>query len=78
MLNNWIFIVVLYLIFAVIFNQSYKLLAHDMKNAGAMTIIVDGIAGMFSLLMIPLFEIKLPKNILVYLFLGLACIFVIF
>ena len=75
MFNNWIFIVILYLIFAVVFNQSYKLLAKNMKNAGAMTVLVNGIAGLISLLMIPLFDLPLPKNNLVYLFLGLACVF---
>lgn len=75
MFNNWIFIVILYLIIAVINNQCYKLLVKNMKKANATMVIVDGLSGIFSLLMIPLFDMKLPQNKLVYLFLTLACIF---
>ena len=75
MFKNWIIIVILYLIIAVINNQSYKLLVKNTKNAGSTTVIADFISGVFSLLMIPLFDIKLPENKLVYLFLTLACVF---
>ena len=75
MFNNWIFIVILYLIIAVVNNQCYKILVKNMKKASATMVIVDGLSGLFSLLMIPLFDIKLPENKLVYLFLTLACIF---
>ena len=75
MLHNYIFLIILYLIIAVINNQSYKLLIKNIKNAGAATVIADGISGIISLLLIPLFGMKLPQNKLVYLFLTLACIF---
>lgn len=73
--HNWIFIVILYLIFAVIYNQGYKVLTKKMHNDGAMAVLMDGLGGIFSLFLIPLFPLKLPENKLVYLFLGLACIF---
>ncbi len=75
MFTNWIFIVILYLIFAVIFGQTYKIITNNMKNAGALTVLAEGVAGIASLLFIPFFELKFSSNIYVYLFLGLACVF---
>lgn len=75
MFSNWLFIVILYLIFAVIFGQTYKIITNKMKNAGALTVLAEGVAGIASLLFIPLFEIKFSSNPYVYIFLGLACIF---
>ena len=74
-ITNWVIAVIIYLIFAVIFNQGYKSITKNMKNAGALTVLMEGIAGLFCLLLIPLFELKIPENSFVYLFLGLACIF---
>ena len=75
MFTNWVFIVILYLIFAVIFGQTYKIITNNMKNAGALTVLAEGVAGIASLLFIPFFELKFSSNIYVYLFLGLACVF---
>lgn len=75
MLTNWVIVVILYLIFAVIFAQTYKLITNNMKNAGALTILAEGFAGVASLLFVPFFEIKFSANVYVYVFLGLACIF---
>lgn len=74
-ITNWVVAVILYLIFAVAFNQSYKLVTKSMKNAGALTVLMEGLGGIFCLLFIPLFDIKFPTNPYVYLFLGLACVF---
>lgn len=74
-ITNWIIAVTLYLIFAVAFNQSYKIVTKNMKKSGALTVLMEGLAGLFCLLLIPLFELKLPQNPYVYLFLGLACVF---
>lgn len=46
-----------------------------MKSGGALTILVELIAGIFSLLWIPFFEIKFPTDFKVYLLLGFAIIF---
>lgn len=73
--NNWLFYVILYLFFSVSFNQSYKLATTKMKNDGALTILIQVIAGTITLLMIPFFEIKISKNIVSYIFLFIACIF---
>lgn len=73
--NNWVFYIVLYLIFAVAFNQCYKITTKKMSKAGALTVLMEGMAGLFSLLLFPLFEIKFPTDIKVYIFLGIAIIF---
>lgn len=73
--NNWIFYVVLYLVFAVLYNQSFKLNTKNMKKAGALTVILEGLAGILILLLMPLFEVKFPSDIKVYIFLLIAIIF---
>ena len=68
-------IIILYLIYAVIYDQFFKKLTKTMKNDGEMIVILNLIAGTVCLLLMPITNIKLPKNIFVYIFLGLACIF---
>lgn len=72
---SWIIFVILYLIFAVIFNQCYKLSTKNMKNAGALTILLELLAGLICFIYVPLFKIKFPSDFSVYLFLGLAIVF---
>lgn len=64
-----------YLISTVIFNESYKVVSQKMNSAGSLTILVELIAGIFSLFWIPFFEVKFPTNFKVYIFLFLAIIF---
>jgi len=73
--EQWWFYVILYLIFAVLFNQFYKVAIRKMQKAGALTVIAEGLAGIFALLLIPLFKIRFPSDYKVYLFLGIAIIF---
>lgn len=73
--NNWVLYVILYLIFAVTFNQSYKLVTIRTKNVGALTVLIQLLAGTISLLMIPFFEIKISTIPVSYIFLFFACIF---
>lgn len=75
MINNWRFFIIIYLIFSVLFNQSYKITTKNMKSAGALTIIIQIIASLFCLFLIPLFQIKFPNSIKSYLFFGIAIIF---
>ncbi len=74
-INNWPIAVALYLLCAVIYNQAYKQMTKNMKKAGALTVLIEALAGLFALVYVFLFEFKLPKNPYVYLFLALACIF---
>ncbi len=64
-----------YLIITVLFNESYKIISQNMKSAGALTVLVEFIAGIVSCFWIPFFEIKFPTDIKTYLLLGLAIVF---
>lgn len=75
MFSNWLFYVVLYLVFAVLYNQTFKINTKNMKKAGALTVLIEGLAGLIILLLMPLFEIKFPRDMKVYLFLGIAIVF---
>lgn len=72
---EWLVYVILYLIFAVIFNQAYKVSTKTLIKPGALTILLEVIASLSILLLIPFFEIKFPTDPKVYLFLGLSIIF---
>lgn len=73
--NAFYVFVVIYLTFGILFNQSYKIVVKNMKNAAAVTVLLEGLAGMFALLFIPFFEFSFPTNPFTYLFLFLAIIF---
>ncbi len=72
---NWLIWVILYLIFYVIFNQGYKVATKSLTKPGSLTILLELIASIFVLLLIPFFEMRFPNNPLVYVFLGLSIIF---
>ena len=74
-MNNWKFFIILYLMFSVIFNYSYKSVTKSMNKSSAMTILVQILSSLFCLFFIPFFKIKYPNEIKVYLFLFLAIIF---
>lgn len=60
LMNNWLFWVIVYLISAVIFAQTFKKANRKMKNAGSLTILLEIFTALFAILFIPLFEIKFP------------------
>ena len=62
MINTWQFWVVIYLIAGVLFAQKFKSSNRNMKNAGSLTILLELFTGVFSLLMIPVFDIKFDIN----------------
>ncbi len=62
MINTWQFWVVIYLIAGVLFAQKFKSANRNMKNAGSLTILLELFTGVFSLLMIPVFDIKFDIN----------------
>ena len=74
-LNNWIIYIISYLFMATIFTQFYKITTKSLKNAGALTILLQVIAGLTALLLCPFFEFKFPTDIKVYIMLGLSIIF---
>lgn len=64
-----------YFISTVLFNEWYKLVTKTMKNSGAMSVLLQLIAGTVALFFIPISKIVFPTNIYTYLFLGLSIIF---
>ena len=59
-INSWIFWVILYLISAVIFAQTFKKANRKMKNAGSLTILLEIFTSIFAILFIPLFDFIMP------------------
>lgn len=74
-MNTWVTHVILYLILAVIFDQTYKVATKKMKKPGALTVLLEILAAILGLILFPFFEIKFPTDIKVYFFLGLSIIF---
>lgn len=61
-INSWIFWIIIYLISAVVFSQTFKKANQNMKDPGSLTVILEIATGIFSLLMIPVFDIKFEIN----------------
>ena len=66
-MNNWLFWVIVYLVSAIVFAQTFKKANRKMKNAGSLTILLEVFTALFALLFIPLFDFVFPplKSILV-------------
>lgn len=71
----WIIFVLLYIILAVTFTQFYKIVTKTSKSDGTLTVLLQFIAGICSLLLCPFFKFTFPTDWKVYLFLGIACVF---
>ena len=74
-LNLWQVNVVLHLIFAVIFNQYYKLAIKDNIRDGASTVLLQIICALSFLFLAPFFPFKFSTDYKVYLLLLLALFF---
>lgn len=74
-LNNWLCYVILYLSLATAFTQFYKITTKTLKKAGALTILLQMMAGVTVLFLCPFFEFKFPTEISVYIMLGISIIF---
>lgn len=66
-INYWEIWVIIYLISAVVFAQSFKKANRKMKNAGSLTILLEVFTALFSILLIPVFKITFPSDIKIYL-----------
>ena len=69
MFNNWIFWVVIYLITAVIFAQSFKVANKDMKSATSLTILLEILTCTSAIIFIPFFKIKIASDVHTYIIL---------
>jgi len=65
-LKSWELWTIVYLISAILFAQSFKKANRNMKNASLLTILLELFTALFSLVLIPLFKIKFPTDITIY------------
>lgn len=71
----WILFVILYIITSVMYTQFYKVTTKKSKNSGALTALLQLIAGLSILITIPLFKFTWPSSWVTIGLLALACIF---
>lgn len=64
---KYIYYVIVYLIFAVLFAQGFKKVNRQMKNASALTILLELFTSLFALILIPFYSFKMPTDINIYL-----------
>ena len=67
--DKWEFWVVIYLISEVVFAQTFKRCNRKMKNASALTVLLEIFTIVFAIFFIPLFQMKFPSNYVIYLIL---------
>ncbi len=75
MFDSWITNLVFYLISVVIFNQAYKATLKNTKSDGSLTILLQLIAGVSILVLIPLHKITFATDPKLYILLFIALIF---
>jgi len=73
--NTWQFNLVGFLISIILFFQFYKLAVKDAVRDGAATILLQGIAGVCILFLMPFLELKFPTEIKYYLLMFAASVF---
>ncbi len=73
-MNNWLVFLIVFLVSAVTYNQSFKLGLNKSNNNGAYIALVSLLTSLFSLLFIPFFKLKFDLNIYKILMLIITCI----
>lgn len=74
-LNNWLLYVILFLALSTAFTQFYKMTTKTLQKVGALTVLLEIMAGFTMLLLCPFFEFKFPTDISIYIMLGMTIIF---
>lgn len=74
MFNNVYIWIIIYLISAVVFSQTFKLSNRKMSNASNLTILLELFSAFFAIFFIPLFTIKISTNLNTYLILIIVVI----
>ena len=64
-MNNWLFWVIVYLVSAVVFAQTFKKANRKMKDAGSLTILLEIFTAIFSILYESTNEIETIKRVIV-------------
>jgi len=75
LLNTWQLNLLGYMFCVVLFNQFYKLAVQKVKKDGAATVILQSIAGLSVLILMPFLSIKFPTDWKIYVLLIIACFF---
>lgn len=73
--NNWVFNLVLSILFVVVFTQFFKVATKKSSNDGALTVIAQLISGLSILVLIPFFSWQFPTDWKIWFFLLLAIVF---
>ena len=73
--DYWYVWVIVYMLSYIVFTQFYKISTKSSKGDGDLTILLQLIAVIITLLFLPFFKFVFPTNWKVYLFLGIAIIF---
>ena len=71
----WLLYVGLYVVFAIGYNQFYKVVLKTTKGDGALTALIQIVGGLTALFFSVFFEYKFPTDWKIYLLLGIACVF---
>lgn len=71
----WIIFLIIYLITSVIFGETFKIATNKMTKSATLTVVLEFTASMIAIITSVFFEYKFPKDIRIYIFLGLASIF---
>lgn len=65
-LDSWELWVIIYLISALIFSQSFRVSKKQMHNVGKMTVLLEICTAFFSIFFIPFFKFSLPTDLTIY------------
>lgn len=74
-LNNWLLYVILFLGLSTAYTQFYKMTTKTLQKVGALTVLLEIMAGVTMLLLCPFFEFKFPTDISIYIMLGMTIVF---
>ena len=75
LINTWEFNLVMYLVFNVVFLQSYKAAVKSANNESAAAVTLQAIAGFAALVIAPIFVFRWPTSVETYLLLGVCLLY---
>ena len=73
-MNNYICWVIIYLVFSLIYAQTFKKANRNMKDANALTVLLELFTAFFAIFFIPFFKFSFPHNLHIYLIIFIVTI----